>query len=151
MPTLPCQRRTYYYLSGSKVRKVWGAVAITIEELDGKYEVFSQKIGGGTNVPDGDGTTEIRNGLTYRKDKNGFIWESAFTIAGADQVQMESTIDPSHAGADKFIKDEKGNLTKGMLTYRAILNATRDNGKLVLKGDINHGGEITRLTLKKIS
>ncbi|TAL30612.1 MAG: hypothetical protein EPN97_12415 [Alphaproteobacteria bacterium] len=126
-------------------------MAITIEELDGKYEVFSQKIGGGTNVPDGDGTTEIRNGLTYRKDKNGFIWESAFTIAGADQVQMESTIDPSHAGADKFIKDEKGNLTKGMLTYRAILNATRDNGKLVLKGDINHGGEITRLTLKKIS
>jgi hypothetical protein len=125
-------------------------VTITIDELDGKYEVFSEKVGGGSNVPDGDGTTEIRNGLTYRKDKNGFIWESSFTIAGKDKVQMESTIDPSHAGADKFIRDEKGNLTKGMLTYRAILDASRDNGRLVLKGDINHGGEITRLTLKKI-
>lgn len=122
-----------------------------MEELDGKYEVFSQKIGGGKTVPDGDGTTVIRNGLTYRKDKNGFIWESAFTIAGTDSVQMESTIDPSHAGADKFIKDEKGNLTKGMLTYRAILQATRVDGRLVLEGDIKHGGEVTRLTLKKIS
>jgi hypothetical protein len=126
------------------------AVAITIEELDGKYEVFSEKIAGGINVPDGDGTTEIRNGLTYRKDKNGFIWESSFTIAGKDKVQMESTIDPSHAGADKFIRDEKGNLTKGMLTYRAILDASRDNGRLVLKGEINHGGEVTRLTLRKL-
>ncbi len=125
-------------------------MTITIEELDGKYEVFSEKIGGGVNVPDGDGTTEIRNGLTYRKDKNGFIWESSFTIAGKDKVQMESTIDPSHAGADKFIRDEKGNLTKGMLTYRAILDVSHEGPRLVLKGDINHGGEVTRLILRKL-
>lgn len=125
-------------------------MTITLEELDGKYEVYSERVGDGHNIPNGDGTTEIRNGLTYRKDKNGFIWESAFTLAGSDMVQMESTIDPSHAGADKFIRDEKGNLTKGMLTYRAMLQASRDNGRLILKGDINHGGEVTRLIMKKI-
>ena len=121
-----------------------------MDDLDGKYEVYSERVGDGYNVPNGDGTTEIRNGLTYRKDKNGFIWESSFTIAGNDKVQMESTIDPSHAGADKFIKDEKGNLTKGMLTYRAILDASVDGGRLILKGEINHGGEVTRVIMKKI-
>lgn len=123
---------------------------ITLEELDGQYEVLSQKLGSGNNVPDGDGTTEIKNGLTYRKDKNGFIWESSFTIVGANAVQMESTIDPSHAGSDKFIHDEKGNLTKAMTTYRAVLDATRENGKLILKGEIKHGTETTVLTLRKV-
>jgi hypothetical protein len=123
---------------------------ITLDELDGKYQVLTKSTGGDKHVPDGDGTTEIKNGLTYRKDKNGFIWESSFTIVGPEQVQMESTIDPSHAGADKFIKDEKGNLTKGMLTYRASLKASRENGKLVLQGDINHAGETTSLIMKKM-
>jgi hypothetical protein len=123
---------------------------ITLEELDGKYQVTSRKVGNSDNVPDGDGMTEVKDGLTYRKDKNGFIWESSFTIAGPDKVQMESTIDPSHAGGDKFIKDEKGNPTKAMLTYRAMLNATRENGKLILSGEIKHGGEVTQLTMIKI-
>ncbi len=124
-------------------------MAITLEELDGKYEIRSEKIEGGAAVPDGDGLTEIRNGLTFRKDKNGFIWESSFTLAGPDKVQMESTIDPSHA--DQFIKDDKGNLTKAMLTYRAELSASRENGRLVLKGDVKHGDEVTRLTMTKVA
>jgi hypothetical protein len=124
-------------------------MALTLEELDGKYEIHSEKINGGSAVPDGDGVTEIQNGLTFRKDKNGFIWESSFTLAGPDRVQMESTIDPSHA--DKYLKDEKGNLTKAMLTYRATLEASRENGRLVLRGDVKHGDEITRLTMTKVS
>lgn len=124
-------------------------MGLTLEELDGKYEIHSEKISGGEAVPDGDGITEIRNGLTFRKDKNGFIWESSFTLKGADQVQMESTIDPSHA--DKYLKDEKGNLTKAMLTYRAVLDVSREGGRLVLKGDVSHAGEVTRLTMTKVA
>ena len=124
-------------------------MALTLDELDGKYEIHSERINGGTAVPDGDGVTEIQNGLTFRKDKNGFIWESSFTLAGPDEVQMESTIDPRLV--DQFLNDVKGNLTKSMLTYRALLAATRENGRLVLRGDVNHGGEITRLTMTKVS
>lgn len=123
-------------------------MSITLEELDGKYEIHSERVSGGTTLPDGDGVTEIKNGLTFRKDKNGFIWESSFTLKG-DKVQMESTIDPSHA--DKYLKDEKGNLTKAMLTYRALLEPSRENGRLVLKGDVSHAGEVTRLTMTKVA
>lgn len=125
-------------------------MAITMEELDGKYDVRSETSDGGPYILNGDGTTEIKNGLTYRKDKNGFIWESAFRIEG-DKVHMESTIDPSHAtGPDSFIKDEKGNPTKGMMTYKSVMEVTRVNGRLVLSGDVNHGPVVTRLILTKI-
>ena len=126
-------------------------MTITMDELDGKYEVRSETSDGGPYVLNGDGLTEIKNGLTYRKDKNGFIWESSFSIAGTDKVQMESTIDPSHAGADKFIKDEKGNPTKSMMTFRSMMEVKRENGRLVLVGEIQHGGVSTRLTMTKIS
>lgn len=125
-------------------------MSLSLEELDGKYHVHSETSQGGPFVVNGDGETEIRNGLTYRKDKNGYIWESAFTILGPGQVQMESTIDPSHAGSDHFIKDEKGNLTKSMMTYKTVLDVSNENGQIVLKGTITHGGETTRLTLTKI-
>lgn len=125
-------------------------MGLSLEELDGKYRVQSETSQGGPFVVNGDGETEIKNGLTYRKDKNGYIWESAFTILGPSQVQMESTLDPSHAGSDNFIKDEKGNLTKGMMTYKTVLDVSNENGKIILKGTITHGGETTRLTLTKI-
>lgn len=126
-------------------------MALTMDELDGKYEVRSETSDGGPYILNGDGITEIKNGLTYRKDKNGFIWESAFSIEG-DKVAMESTIDPSHAtGPDSFIKDEKGNPTRGMMTYRSVMEVKRENGKLVLVGEINHGTIVTRLTMTKLS
>lgn len=121
-----------------------------MEELDGTYDIVSETSDGGPYIVNGDGQTEIKNGLTYRKDKNGYIWESAFSIEG-DKVRMESTIDPSHAeGEDKFIKDEKGNPTRSMMTYHAILDVLRAEGKLVLKGEIKHGNITTRLTMTKV-
>lgn len=125
-------------------------MGITMEELDGTYEVSSETSDGGPYILNGDGNTEVRNGLTYRKDKNGFIWESAFSIEG-DKVRMESTIDPSHAdGHENFIKDEKGNPTRSMMTYHAILDVLRDEDRLVLKGEIKHGNITTRLTMTKV-
>lgn len=124
-------------------------MGLNVEDLDGTYTVRSETSENGAFVVNGDGKTEIKNGLTYRKDKNGFIWESAFSIIGPDTVQMESTIDPSHADGDKYIKDAQGNPTKSMLTYKSVLNARREDGKLVLYGVIEHGSEKTRLTLIK--
>lgn len=125
-------------------------MGLTVDELDGKYDVTSETSDGGPYVLNGDGTTEIRNGLTYRKDKNGYIWESTFSIEG-DKVRMESTIDPSHAeGENTFIKDEKGNPTRSMMTYHAILDVLREGEKLVLKGEIKHGNITTRLTMTKV-
>lgn len=126
-------------------------MSVTLEELDGKYLVHTETSQADSSVVNGDGETEIRNGLTYRKDKNGFIWESAFSIIGPGQVQMESTIDPSHAGTDKFIRDEKGNLTKSMMTYKTVLETGNDQGRLTLKGTIVHAGETTRLTMTKMT
>jgi len=125
-------------------------MALTFEELDGNYEVVANTTDGTTPATTSTGMTEIRNGLTYRKDSAGMIWESSFSIISPDQVQMESTIDPSHAGAAAFVKDEKGNLTKGMITYKATLDARQENDTLVLKGVICHGNETTELVMKKI-
>lgn len=125
-------------------------MTITIAELDGKYEITSKSaIDGKPYTVDGDGTTEIKNGLTYRKDKNGLIWESAFTLTPDGRVQMESTVDPSHAGG-VYLRDEKGNPTTGMLTFRTILDVSREEGRLVLSGLIAHGEEKTVLTMRKI-
>jgi len=124
-------------------------MSLTLDQLDGKYTVHSETSQNGDFIVNGDGETEIKNGLTYRKDKNGFIWESAFSITGPDTVEMESTLDPSHA--NKFVSDNKGNPTKGMMTYKTVLTAHQDNGRLILKGTITHGNETTRLTLEKIT
>lgn len=125
-------------------------MGLNMSDIDGKYEVKSETSSGGPYVVNGDGITEIRNGLTYRKDAKGFIWESSFSVINDHQVQMESTVDPSHAGDNAFIHDAKGNLTKGMMTYKTILDAKEENGKLVLSGVIEHGAEKTRILMTKL-
>jgi len=124
-------------------------MALTLDELDGQYEVTSEAVTG-PHVPNGDGVTEIQNGLTFRKDRNGMIWESAFTILGPAQVAMESTVDPSHAANAAYLRDVQGNPTTAMLTYRTVLDVTWPGGGLVLSGVIEHGPEKIRLTMKKI-
>ena len=122
---------------------------LTLDMIDGTYRVQTHAADGKTI--DSTGETVIRNGLTYRKDKNGFIWESSFSIVGPTDVDMESTIDPSHASSEKFISDERGNLTKGMMTYRTRLTAAlNDDGKLTLSGRIEHAGSVTPITMTKV-
>ncbi len=123
---------------------------ITLEDLDGEYQVISETSQGGPFVVNGDGTTLIKNGLTYRKDDKGCIWESAFSVIGEGKVKIESTVDPSHAGANIYILDEKGNPTKSIVTYKSVLDAKRVDGKIVLSGIIEHGNESTRLMMKKL-
>ncbi len=124
---------------------------ITMDELDGRYEIRTRTSAAGPYMLDSDGVTEVKDGTTWRKDKNGFIWESFFTIlAGA--VQMESTLDPSHApGGGKFIIDENGNPTKSIMKYKTMLSVSRNEGRMVLSGDIRHGDTVTQVTMTRIS
>ena len=130
---------------------------LTLDTLDGKYSVHSHAPGNddapGADgvIVNGDGETVIQNGLTFRKDANGFIWESSFTILNDHQVKMESTVDPSHGDSAAFVVDAKGNLTKSMVTYSTVLDASFENGALTLRGEITHSGGITALTMTKIS
>lgn len=126
-------------------------MAINLDDLDGHYDVHSETSYGGPFWLKGDGTTEIKNGLTYRKDKAGCIWESSFSVIGENRVQIESTVDPSHADDSMYITDEKGNPTKSIVTYKSILEATMADGRIVLSGEIRHGKEVTRLTMTKIT
>lgn len=123
---------------------------ITLDDLDGNYEITSETSYGGPFFVNGDGVTTVKNGLTYRKDSKGCIWESAFSLAGNDKVEIESTVDPSHAPGDFFILDHKGNPTKSIVTFKSVLEAKVEGGRLTLSGVIDHGNEKTRLTMKKL-
>ena len=123
---------------------------ISLEALDGQYEVSSETSYGGPFHVNGDGITIVKNGLTYRKDKNGCIWESSFNVVGQDKIEIESTVDPSHAGDEAFILDQQGNPTKGIVTFKSVLDGTIVGGKIVLSGVIKHGKETTRLTMKQL-
>jgi hypothetical protein len=122
-------------------------MAVSFANLDGEYEVFSETSDGGPYVVNGDGVTTVKNGLTYRKDNKGYIWESSFSVIGPDKIAMESTVDPSHA--DVFILDEKGNPTKGIVNFKTILDAQLVDGKIIMAGTIKHGNETTKLTMKQ--
>jgi hypothetical protein len=37
-----------------------------------------------------------------------------------------------------------------MMTYKALLDAVKEQGRLVLRGTIVHAGETTRLTMTKL-
>lgn len=123
---------------------------LTMDELDGRYEIRTQTSDSGPHALDADGITEVKNGMTWRKDKNGFIWESAFTITDG-AVLMRSTLDPSHAPGGKFITDEKGNPTKSIMTYNTVMAVSRDRDRLVLSGEIRHGGTVTRVTMTRLN
>lgn len=122
---------------------------LTLDILDGTYEVRSQAQAGPRLIPNGDGETVIANGMTFRKDDHGLIWESTFTIIDENSVEMVSTVDPSHAAEDTFVIDDKGNPTKGMVTYKSMLTATTEDDRLVLRGEIHHGGSVTALAMFK--
>lgn len=122
---------------------------LTLDILDGTYSVQSHALNGHALIPSGDGHTTIHNGMNFHKDANGFIWESQFTIINDHQVEVVTTVDPSHGGSAAFVIDANGNPTKGMVTYKAVLDASHDNGALVLRGEIHHSDSVTTVILTK--
>jgi hypothetical protein len=125
-------------------------MGLTLNDIDGKYLVKSETGSGGTFTVNEDDVTEIRDGLTYRKDKKGLIWESSFSLVEDNQVRLESTVDPSHADNAIYLADEKGNPTNSMMSYNTLLDVKTVDGKIVMSGTIRNGNETIRLTLQKL-
>lgn len=124
---------------------------LTLEILDGTYNVRIHAKNGQGLIPNGDGQTVIHNGMNFHKDTKGFIWESHFTILNDHQIEMITTVDPSHGGSAAFLIDASGNPTKSMVTYQTVLEASQENGVLLLQGDIHHSDSTTHITLAKKS
>lgn len=123
---------------------------LTLDILDGTYSVQSHAVNGPALIPHGDGHTTIHNGMNFHKDGKGFIWESQFTIINNHQIEVITTVDPSHGGSDAFVIDANGHPTKGMVTYKGVFEASQENGALVLRGDIHHSDSVTTVTLTKV-
>ncbi len=124
---------------------------ISVLDIDGFYKVESVTDGETAFSPKGDGVTEIKNGLTFRKDQNGCIWESLFTVAGDDAVQLETTVDPSHTPPGYYISDENGNPTKSIVVYKSMLDLAEQDGRIVMSGTIKHGKITTKLTFTRLT
>lgn len=124
---------------------------INVLDIDGFYRIESETDDKASFSPNGDGVTEIKNGLTFRKDNNGCIWESLFTVAGDDKVQLETTVDPSHTPPGYYISDENGQPTKGIVVYKSMLDLSEKDGRIVMSGTVTHGKITTKLTFTRIS
>ena len=122
----------------------------SLKNLDGDYEIQSETSYGGPFGLEWDNFTTIKDGMAYRKDKKGYIWECSFSIIGKDQVQVKSTVDCSHAGENAYITDEKGNPTKSIVTYKSIMDVKTVDSKIIMSGTIKHGTETTHLTLTQL-
>lgn len=129
---------------------------LTLEKIDGTYLLETAVVGAAHPdvgyehliIPPG-AHVLIENGMSYSKHPNGYIWETHFEIIGDDVVKMISTVDPSHAGASAFVVDDKGNLTKSLVTYRTTLAAQQNGDGLILSGEIHHFGGVTSVTFTK--
>lgn len=126
-------------------------MAISVLDIDGFYKVESVTDKETGFTPKGDGVTEIKNGLTFRKDENGCIWESLFTVAGDDLVQLETTVDPSHTQPGYYISDENGEPTKGIVIYKSMLDLAEKDGRVIMSGEVNHGKVKTQLTFTRLT
>lgn len=119
-------------------------------ELDGIYQVSSASNYEGPLVKRSDGTTEIRNGQTSRRDGNNVLWSSTFSILNNDEVLMISVADPSAARIDFLLTAHDGTPTRNPVTYRSVLRLARKGDKMQMSGQIEYGKEIVILTLRKV-
>ena len=123
---------------------------MSLENLDGEYKIESKSSYKGPFQLNSDGVTEIRNGLTHRKDKKGCTWESYFRAISDNEVEIESTVDPSTAPEDVMLYDTNGKATRDTITYKSILKAKIVDDKIVISGTIQNGNETTEITMTQI-
>ncbi len=119
-------------------------------ELDGVYQVSSASNYDGPLVKRSDGTTEIRNGQTSRRDGNHVLWTSTFKILNEAEVEMVSVADPSEARDDFALLRPNGTQSRDITTYTSVLRLARKGDKIQLSGQIEYGNEIVILTMRKV-
>ena len=117
--------------------------------LDGKYSVTSTTDYNGPLEKKSDGMTEIRDGQTRRYDRANCLWTSTFNILNENEVEMISVADPSEADIDFLLVAPSGAPTRDPVTYKSILKLARKEGKIQLSGQIEYGGTLTFLTMRK--
>ena len=120
-------------------------------ELDGVYQVSSASNYDGPLVKRSDGTTEIRDGQTSRRDGNNVLWTSTFKIMNETEVEMVSVADPREARDDFALLRPNGTPSRDVTTYTSLLRLARKGEKIQLSGQIEYGNEIIILTMRKVS
>jgi hypothetical protein len=117
--------------------------------LDGKYNVTSTTDYKGPLEKQSDGQTEIRDGQTRRYDRANCLWISTFNILSDSEVEMVSVADPSEAEIDFLLTAPDGSPTRNPVTYKSILKYARKDDRIQLSGQIEYGGTLTFLTMRK--
>ncbi len=120
-------------------------------ELDGIYQVSSASNYDGPLVKRSDGTTEIRDGQTSRRDGNNVLWTSTFNVISESEVEMVAVADPREARDDFALLRPNGTPSREVTTYTSVLRLARKGDKIQLSGQIEYGNEIIILTMRKIS
>jgi hypothetical protein len=117
--------------------------------LDGKYQISSTTDYQGPLEKKSDGETEIRNGQTRRYDRANCLWTSTFNVISDTEVEMVSVADPAEADIDFLLTAPDGTPTRNTVTYKTILKLARKDDRIQMSGQINYGGNITYLTMRK--
>ncbi len=119
--------------------------------LDGKYLVTSTTDYKGPLEKKSDGETEIRDGLTRRYDRANCLWTSTFTVLSETEVEMISVADPAEADKDFLLTRPDGSPTRSPVTYKTVLKLARKEDRVQMSGSISYGGDLTFVTMRKIS
>ena len=125
-------------------------MALTIDDLNGKYRVTTLSDYKGAVPMRSDGLTEVKDGKTFRTDAAGCKWTTVLTVLNDGEVKFESTADPSDCATDFLLTDIRGNLTHDPVTYTTILKVSRKGDKIRLSGNIEHGKISTVITMTMV-
>jgi len=118
-------------------------------ELDGQYSVTSTTSYQGPLEMKSDGLTEIRNGQTHRRDEANCLWTSTFKIISDTEVEMTSVADPTDADPDFSLLRPDGSPSRSPVTYVTMLKYARKGDRIQLSGQIEYGGNVTFITMRK--
>ncbi len=119
-------------------------------ELDGLYQVSSTSSYQGPLEMKSDGTTTITDGQTHRRDKANCLWTSTFSILNENEVEMVSVADPTDAAPDFSLLRPDGSPSRQPVTYKTVLKLARKGDKIQMSGQIEYGGNVTFITMRRI-
>lgn len=123
---------------------------MTVHELDGQYQITSTTSYQGPLEMRSDGITEIRNSQTSRRDKANCLWTSTFRILDENEVEMVAVADPTEADPDFSLLRPDGSPSRQPVTYTSTLKLMRKGDKIQMTGQIEYGGNITFITMRRI-
>lgn len=123
---------------------------MTSTDLDGKYQVTTTTNYQGPLEKRSDGTTEIVNGQTNRRDAANCLWTSTFTVLNENEVEMVSVADPREAARDFALMRPDGSPTREPVEYRTRLKYARKGDRIQISGTITYGNEVVFITMRRL-